>query len=246
MLKRLFDFIVSGTLLLFLAPFLILIAAAIFLYDFHSPLYIAERVGKQGRPFRIVKLRSMVVNADKTGVTSTSAMDSRITPVGRYVRALKLDELMQFWNVFKGEMSLVGPRPNVASDVKLYTALERGLLAVRPGITDFASIVFADEGEILKPHGDANKAYNELIRPWKNRLALFYLDNPSLFLDIKLVLITALAVISRERALDAVVGELRKLNAPEELVQVSRRIEPLEPSLPPGWDGEENLEQSAT
>jgi lipopolysaccharide/colanic/teichoic acid biosynthesis glycosyltransferase len=236
MSRRLFDLVVSGMLLLLMAPFLILVAAAVSLYDFRSPLYVSERVGKGGRPFRIVKLRSMVVNADKTGVTSTSAIDSRITPVGRYVRALKLDELTQFWNVFKGDMSLVGPRPNVASDVALYTESERRLLTVRPGITDFASIVFADEGEILKAHKDANKAYDQLIRPWKNRLALFYLDNSDLLLDIKLILFTALAVISRKRALHAVVSELQNLNAPEELVQVARRIEPLQPSLPPGWE----------
>ena len=101
------------------------------------------------RDFRMVKLRSMVINADASGVNSTSNTDTRITAVGRFIRKFKLDELMQLWNVLIGDMSLVGPRPNVRSETDMYTPVERKLLTVRPGITDLASIVFSDEGEIL-------------------------------------------------------------------------------------------------
>jgi lipopolysaccharide/colanic/teichoic acid biosynthesis glycosyltransferase len=147
--KRMMDIIIAATVLVLLWPLLALIALAIYLYDFHYPFYIAPRVGLGGKVFQMVKFRSMTVNADRTGVTSTSVDDDRITPIGRYIRAFKLDELVQFWNVLWGDMSLVGPRPNVPSGVAVYTLEEQRLLTVRPGITDFASIVFADEGNIL-------------------------------------------------------------------------------------------------
>jgi lipopolysaccharide/colanic/teichoic acid biosynthesis glycosyltransferase len=107
----------------------------------------------------------MVVNADKIGGISTAATDRRITPVGRLVRAYKLDELVQLWNVLKGDMSLVGPRPQVQTDAALYTQAEKRMLTVRPGITDPASIVFSDEGDILKDSADPDLLYNQIIRP---------------------------------------------------------------------------------
>ena len=127
--------------------------------DKHSPFYIAPRTGRNERPFRMVKLRSMVINADKSGVDSTAANDRRITGVGQFVRRYKLDELTQLWNVLKGDMSLVGPRPNVERETRMYTPVEKRLLSVRPGITDYASIVFADEGDILKEYADPDIAY---------------------------------------------------------------------------------------
>src|SRR4051794_36904112 len=120
-MKRLFDLIVALVVLVLLAPLLAIISMLIWLQDRHSPFYIAERMGRGGRPFRMIKFRSMVVNADATGVDSTGANDSRITAVGRFVRKTKFDEVPQMWNVIKGEMSLVGPRPNVAREVSLYT-----------------------------------------------------------------------------------------------------------------------------
>src|SRR6185312_1631464 len=179
---------------------LVLTGLAILLYDFGSPFYIATRVGLAGRPFRMIKFRSMVLKADRSGVTSTSATDARITPVGRLVRKCKLDELVQLWNVLIGEMSLVGPRPNVPSGVAVYTAEELGLLEVKPGITDFASIVFADEGDILSGRPDPDLAYDQLIRPWKSRLGLFYIGKRSLSLDCKVILLTLLALVSRRFA----------------------------------------------
>ena len=122
--------------------FFIPICVLIWLQDFHSPFYIAPRVGKDGKIFKMVKLRSMIIDADKTWVDSTSSHDKRITPIGRFVRAYKLDEIPQLWNVLKGEMSFVGPRPNVKREVDLYTEIESNLLTVQPGITAISSIVF--------------------------------------------------------------------------------------------------------
>ena len=232
-LKRLLDVLIAVLLLTLFSPLIGILALFIFLYDFASPLYVAPRIGKDAVPFNMVKLRSMVVDADKKGGSSTSSRDSRITPVGRYVRALKLDEIMQFWNVLTGDMSIVGPRPNTPDGVAVYTETEQRLLSVRPGVTDFASIVFADEGEILKDHDDADSAYDALIRPWKSRLALFYLDHQSLTLDFRLMVLTAVATVSRQAALDGVVRALGRLGAPAGLVDVARREQPLEAALPP-------------
>jgi lipopolysaccharide/colanic/teichoic acid biosynthesis glycosyltransferase len=230
-MKRSVDFVLSLTGLVLLSPLLLLIALLIYLYDFHSPFYIAARIGKDGRPFRMVKFRSMVVHADRSGVSSTSASDSRITPVGHFVRRCKLDEVVQLWNVLLGDMSLVGPRPNVKSGTDLYTAAERRLLSVRPGITDFASIVFADEGQILQGHADA--AYDRLIRPWKSRLGLFYIDHRSLLLDVLLIAATLVGAVSRRHALRIVSRQLARLGASAELVRIARRDVALEPCLPP-------------
>ena len=233
-LKRLFDLVIALVLLTLFSPLIVLLAIFIFLYDFSSPLYVATRIGKGGTPFKMVKLRSMVIDAEDKGGSSTSTRDSRITPVGRYVRALKLDEIMQFWNVLVGDMSIVGPRPNVPDGVAVYTNEEMRLLSVRPGVTDFASIVFADEGAILSAYDDPDEAYDQLIRPWKNRLALFYLDHQSTMLDLRLMFLTAVAVVSRPTALAAIARELRNLGAPASLVEIARREQPLQVTPPPG------------
>lgn len=231
--KRLFDFLASALGLLLASPLLLIVAAAIYLQDFHNPLYIANRVGRGNRAFRMVKFRSMVVNADRTGVTSTSATDKRVTAVGHFVRRFKLDEVVQLWNVLRGDMSLVGPRPNVPSGVAVYTTAERRLLSVRPGITDIASIVFADEAEILRGHDDADRAYDELIRPWKSRLGLFYIDHQSLWLDVRLIALTLLAIPSRETALRRVTALLEAHGAPPALTTAASRRDALLPGLPP-------------
>ncbi|MGB7218061.1 MAG: sugar transferase [Vicinamibacterales bacterium] len=235
--KRAFDIIAAATGLILLSPVLGVFALAIWLGDFRSPLYIAQRVGRGGTTFQMVKLRSMTFGADRTGVDSTSADDQRITAVGRALRAYKIDELMQLWNVLVGDMSLVGPRPNVPREVALFTTVEREILAVRPGITDIASIVFADEGDILKGTSDPDLAYNQLIRPWKSRLALMYVHNQSVRLDIELTLLTAVALLSRGRALRGVQRVLRRIEADELTRMVARRDEPLKPSPPPGGTG---------
>ena len=234
MLKRAFDFTAALFGLILTSPILLPVIVAIWLQDFHSPFYVAPRVGKDGKLFKMVKLRSMVVNADKVGVDSTSARDPRITRVGNLVRKYKLDELSQLWNVLIGDMSLVGPRPQVQRDVAIYTEEERRLLSVKPGITDMSSIVFADEGEILKDSQDPDLEYNQLIRPWKSRLGLFYINHQSFFLDIRLIFLTAVAILSRERALTRIQKILDCLGAEEMVKRVAMRQEPLKPFSPPG------------
>lgn len=233
-MKRLLDILLSATGLVIAAPVLLPVMFLIWRHDFASPFYVAPRVGKDGVLFKMVKLRSMVVNADKTGVDSTSGSDMRITPVGHFVRRYKLDELTQLWNVLRGDMSLVGPRPNVKRETDLYTLEERKLLAVKPGITDFASIVFADEGDILKDKADPDIAYNQLIRPWKSRLGIFYVEHRNFLLDLKLVLLTALAILNRAAALSRVQRLLIKLHAPDSLIAVAGRTGQLVPTPPPG------------
>ena len=184
----------------------------------------------------MVKLRSMLVNADKTGVYSTSANDMRITAVGKLIRKFKIDELSQLWNVLKGNMSFVGPRPNVEREVALYTEEERHLLDVRPGITDPASIVFADEGEVLAGSDDPDLRYNQVIRPWKSRLALLYVKNGNFLIDLVLILLTVVAIFSRPLALQGLQKVLKRLGADDRLLAVARREGPLRSYPPPGSD----------
>lgn len=236
MIKRGFDLVASAMGLAVTLPFWLPSAVLIYWGDRHSPFYIADRVGRGGRPFRMVKFRSMVIGADRTGVDSTGAKDARITPVGAFVRRYKVDELPQLLNVIKGEMSVVGPRPNVAREVALYTAEERRLLDVRPGITDISSIVFSDEGEVLADSADPDLDYNQLIRPWKSRLGLLYVQHASVQLDLRIVWLTAVAILDRQRALAGVDRLLGDLEADGELRRVAQRRATLVPTPPPGSD----------
>lgn len=234
-MKRVFDFLISGVALLLLSPIFLITILVVWLQDFKNPFYIPLRMGKNMSPFKMYKFRSMVMNADKTGVTSTSGKDQRITAVGRIIRKFKLDELSQLINVFLGDMSLVGPRPQVVSHVKeCYTKDEKRLLSVRPGITDISSIVFSDEGEILKDSSDPDITYNQLIRPWKSRLGIFYIENKNLLLDMKLIYLTVIAIISKESALKSINRILSRLKADKELIAVAKRDQPLVPTPPPG------------
>lgn len=233
-LKRSFDIFFSLLGLMLLSPLLLVCMFLVWKQDRYSPFYIAERVGLNGKIFKMIKLRSMIKNADKSGVDSTSADDTRITKVGHFIRQYKIDEISQLFNVLKGDMTIVGPRPNVKRETDLYTTEEKELLTVRPGITDFASIVFSDEGEILKPYDDPDIAYNQLIRPWKSKLGLFYIENRTICLDIQLIFLTALAIVSKERALQGVESLLKKRVTDSELVRVSTRKDKLVPTPPPG------------
>jgi lipopolysaccharide/colanic/teichoic acid biosynthesis glycosyltransferase len=233
--KRLFDVTVSVLGLVLGSLVLVPAMIAIWLQDRHAPFYVAERAGLNGAPFRMAKLRSMIVLADRTGVMSTAGDDSRVTAVGRFVRRWKLDELPQLWNVLQGEMSLVGPRPQVLGDVARYTAEERNLLSVRPGITDLSSIVFADESDILRGSADPDGRYDRVIRPWKSRLGLLYVRRGKHFTtDLYLIYLTLLNGVSRTRALSGVSTLVRELGGGDELQNVARRLEPLRESLPPG------------
>jgi lipopolysaccharide/colanic/teichoic acid biosynthesis glycosyltransferase len=235
-MKRFFDIVVSFFGLLIVSPILLPVIFIVWKQDKKIPFYIAPRSGKNGKLFKMVKLRSMIINADQTGVDSTSVNDMRITQIGHFIRKYKLDELTQLWNVLIGDMSLVGPRPNVKSETDLYTVVEKKLLLVSPGITDFSSIVFSDEGEILKNKNNPNLAYNQLIRPWKSRLGLIYIENQSILLDLKLIIYTVVAIISKQKALNWVVSQLKKMNVDSDIINISKRETTLRPLLPPGSD----------
>ena len=236
MLKRLFDFSLAVVGLILASPILLPVMFLVWWEDRNSPFYIAPRVGRFGKPFRMVKMRSMVMDSDRSGVSSTSSNDRRITAVGHFIRRFKIDELTQLWNVMLGDMSFVGPRPQVQTGVDLYTRKEHELLTVRPGITDFASIVFSDEGNILIDSKDPDGDYDRLIRPWKSRLGLTYIAARTLWLDLQLILWTVVAIFSRNAALRAVTTVLQRLRANPEVIQVCQRRTALRPAPPPGDD----------
>lgn len=235
MAKRLFDLLFAAFAVILTMPVIVIAALLVWGQDGHWPFYRGLRVGMGGRDFRMIKLRTMVADGERIGGSSTAVLDPRVTPIGAALRRFKIDELPQFWSVLLGDMSVVGPRPNLRSGgVDNYTSEELRLLSLRPGITDLASIVFSDEGEILKDSLDPDALYDCVIRPWKNRLGLIYVDNRSLLLDLQLVWLTALAIISRQEALRAVSGILGGLGADETLKRICRRNEPLPPGPPPG------------
>ena len=181
--------------LVVLSPVLCFIALWIRHLDRGPVFYRGERVGINGKPFRIYKFRTMVVDAEKLGVFSTSNDDERVTGIGRFLRRYKLDELPQLINVLKGEMSFVGPRPEVRKFTDLYTNDEKVILTVRPGITDWASLWNSDEGAILKGSADPDKDYLEKIRPEKIRLQLKYVRERSFWIDLKIIFLTLKTVI---------------------------------------------------
>lgn len=234
MIKRLIDIFASLFGIIFLTPLILPVMFLIWKEDKHSPFYIAPRVGKDGKLFKMIKLRSMIYNADKTGVDSTSSSDIRITSTGRFIRKFKLDELTQLINVFLGEMSLVGPRPNVKNETDLYTDLEKNILRVKPGITDISSIVFSDESYILRNEINPDLAYNQLIRPWKSKLCLIYIEKRNNILDLLLIVLTFLNIFSRSLTLRIIKNILKFFNVPKDLIIVASRKYPLEPSPPPG------------
>jgi lipopolysaccharide/colanic/teichoic acid biosynthesis glycosyltransferase len=197
MIKRLFDIFFSGLGLIILSPFFLIIAIWIKLDSRGPVFYRGLRAGLHGKPFRIFKFRSMVVNTENIGTSSTSTNDTRVTKIGKLIRKYKLDEFSQLINVLLGDMSLVGPRPEVQKFVEQYTDEEKIILTVRPGITDFASIQFHNEGEIIAASGieDADEAYAKLIRPEKLKLQIKYVKEHNLILDIYLILMTLKRII---------------------------------------------------
>lgn len=193
--KRAFDLVASLLGLVILSPLLILVSILIKLESRGPVLYAANRVGKDGVMFKMYKFRSMVINADKIGGSSTPDDDPRITKMGKFVRRTKLDELPQLINVVNGTMSLVGPRPQVKWAVDLYTPEQRRVLTVQPGITDYASLNFPNEGEILRGSTDPDRDYMEKIHPEKMRLSLEYLDKRSMGTDIGIIFQTLAAIV---------------------------------------------------
>lgn len=192
--KRLLDVLLAAAGLVILSPLLIAVAVWIKLADPGPLFYMGVRVGRTGVPFRMIKFRTMIVNADTAGPSSTAGDDLRITRPGRLMRRFKIDELPQLFNVLRGEMSFVGPRPQVQWAVDLYTSEERELLSVRPGITDFASLRFRNEAEILQGSADPDKDYLEKIAPLKIKLGLHYVRTFTLATDIKILAATAICI----------------------------------------------------
>jgi lipopolysaccharide/colanic/teichoic acid biosynthesis glycosyltransferase len=192
MAKRAFDLFFSVVGLLVLSPLLLLLALAVKLSSRGPVLFWQQRIGKDGRPFYIIKFRSMVVNAEKLGLSVTKVGDPRITRVGRFMRKTKLDELPQLWNVLVDDMSFVGPRPEVPRYVAHYTVEQRRVLALKPGITDLATLEFRNEEELLRAAGDTEKFYLEYCVPRKIELNLAYARQASLWGDVKIIFRTLL------------------------------------------------------
>jgi lipopolysaccharide/colanic/teichoic acid biosynthesis glycosyltransferase len=189
-MKRLFDFLVALAGLIILSPLLAALIILILVTMGWPVFYRQVRVGRGGREFNIIKFRSMEKDADRRGPHITSANDQRITPAGRFLRKFKLDELPQLINVVRGDMSIVGPRPEVPEYVELYTEEQKKVLSVRPGITDMASIEYLDEENTLSNYDDYHRAYVEEIMPAKLRQNLAYIENAGFWGDLVLILKT--------------------------------------------------------
>ncbi len=194
---RLADLMLALATLAVLAPVLLAISLLAIYRQGRPVLYQAPRVGRHGYTFKMKKFRTMEVGADR-GASSTGATDPRITPLGTWLRRRKLDELPQLVNVLLGDMSLVGPRPQVRWAVDAYDERQRRLLDVRPGMTDLASIWFSDEGERLAGAADPDAAYLQLIEPGKTALALSYVDRRSLRLYVRVLVLTAKSIAGRD------------------------------------------------
>jgi len=190
MTKRLFDIIFSILGILILSPFLIILSISIMLTSAGGTFYKQIRVGKNGKEFKLFKYRTMRIGADKSGSLTVGMRDSRITAIGFYLRKYKLDELPQLFNILLGDMSFVGPRPEVPKYVALYSAEQRAVLKVKPGITDYASIVYSEENELLANTENPEELYIERILPAKLKLNMRYINEMNLVTDVKVILKT--------------------------------------------------------
>lgn len=195
-MSRLFDILSSLIGILFLSPFLLLISLLIILDSGLPVFYFQERIGLHGKPFQLLKFRSMKTGSDKKGLLTIGAADSRITGTGLFLRKFKLDEIPQLFNVLKGDMALVGPRPEVRKYVDLYNEEQKQILNVRPGITDLASIEYINENDLLAASNDPEATYINKIMPHKIQINLRYIKEKSLYKDI-LVIVKTLGKIAR-------------------------------------------------
>ena len=194
-MKRAFDFLFTLFILVLFFPIGLLISILILFSSPGGIFYMQERIGRRGFPFKLYKFRSMRIDADQSGKLTVGMKDSRITRVGIFIRKYKLDEFPQFINVLKGEMSIVGPRPEVREFVALYTDTQKKVLEVKPGITDYASIEYFNENELLAASDDPKKTYIEDIMPHKLKINQKYLANPTLSHDLKIIFKTILWVL---------------------------------------------------
>lgn len=189
-MTRIFDILFATLGLVILSPLLIFVYVAIVLESRGGGFYRQERTGRYGKPFRLIKFRSMYVNADKHGLITVGGHDNRITRVGYYIRKYKIDELPQLINVVKGDMSIVGPRPEVKKYTDLYTEVQRKILDIRPGITDYASIKYVDENEILGTSDNPERTYIEQIMPDKIKLNMIYISQNGIKEYFKIIFLT--------------------------------------------------------
>ena len=189
-MTRIFDIFFATLGLVILSPLLIFVYVAIVLESRGGGFYRQERTGRYGKPFRLIKFRSMYVNADKHGLITVGGHDNRITRVGYYIRKYKIDELPQLINVVKGDMSIVGPRPEVKKYTDLYTEEQRKILDIRPGITDYASIKYVDENEILGTSNNPERTYIEHIMPDKIKLNMIYISQNGIKEYFKIIFLT--------------------------------------------------------
>ena len=194
MINRIFDILFSLFAILISSPLIILAALIIKIENFNAPIiFQQQRGGLNQSYFSIFKFRTMTSNADKKGEI-TVGNDSRITKPGKWIRKFKIDELPQFFNVLKGDMSVVGPRPEVAKYIALYNSEQLKVLSVKPGITDYASIVYFDENQLLGESEDPEKTYVEVIMPNKLKLNLKYIEEKSLYVDLKIIFSTLIKI----------------------------------------------------
>lgn len=212
MLKRLFDFYMSLFGLILLSPFLLVCAILLKVFDRGPVLFIQERIGKNGRAFKILKFRTMRINNDTNAITIGD--DKRITKIGKFLRRFKIDELPQLWNVLRGEMSFVGPRPEIRKYVEMYDSNQAVVMSLKPGITDLASFAFFDEADLLASAANPEAFYVKEVMPEKIRINLEYADRANFFLDIYLIVATVL------RALGIRTNLFRQLDIRPPLVRI--------------------------
>ena len=194
---RALDILISIFILTILSPLLLILAAIISLTTGWPFVFRQTRVGLHGKDFQIIKFRTMIKNAEQHGQLTVGARDKRVTPIGYFLRKYKLDELPQFWNVLVGQMSIVGPRPEVKKYVKLYNADQLKVLNVRPGITDDATIRFRNENTVVAEYANPEEAYVTVILPYKIRLSSVWLKKPTLYNYFRIIWQTFLALFRK-------------------------------------------------
>jgi lipopolysaccharide/colanic/teichoic acid biosynthesis glycosyltransferase len=207
-MKRLLDFTVSLILIILLSPVILIISILVKITSRGPVFFRGLRVGKNGKEFKIFKFRSMIPNAEKLGKLNVSMNDSRVTKFGKFLRATKLDELPQLFNVMFGQMSLVGPRPDVRSFTDLYLDSEKKILTLKPGITDWASLVNINQYKDFSKVNDPDKIFLEHIRPIKVKLQLYYFDHHSFWADIEILLWTFFKVVFKSPSLPKKINTL--------------------------------------
>lgn len=207
-MKRVFDFLSSFLALILLSPLMIFVALLVIMTSKGGVFFRGERVGKNGEVFKIYKFRSMIVDSEGNGKWNISNKDPRLTKIGIFLRKTKLDELPQLINVLKGEMSLVGPRPELRYYVSKYKSNEIKILDLRPGITDWASIVNISQFEVFTKSIDPDEAYEKIIRPLKLELQIYYRENNSFFEDIKILILTLIKLIFKKTMLPEKIKEI--------------------------------------